>query len=402
MPYCLGFNLWYNAEIMSKLKLLLRTLSQVETVFMILSLVALISTAVIQSSADKNITQMHKSIDILKNVVITEAISCSDTSDIKSISTDTKNTINSTLKGLKVLCSYDVSVIEVVNTISNSIPAVSSFPEYVKLLDDVEALSDRIYTLEGKLRYGYQVLSSLCSILLLLSIVLAVKKHFDNERRFVHWVKHREIAQKRISIQEEERVRIARELHDGIAQDLARTKLIMQKGSSDVIEEALLAIDDSIKSVRWLCSSLRNGFDYSNVLEYVCEETICNFKQQYFIPISVVIATSKKTRWKQEQCYEINRILQEGLTNVAKHSHASSVSLHIVEVGFSLRIVLEDNGVGLSGLAGFGMRGIRERCELLNGEVLWETPTTGGTRLIVTIPLPTEINEEINNDNTTG
>ena len=380
---------------MNRIRLLLRTISQVETVFMILSLIALTSTAILQSNADRNITQMHKSIDTLKNVVITEAISNGINLSDREISVQASATISSVLGNLKVLCAYDVKVLNAVSTISNDTIKFSSVKQYIKLLGDIEILSDCIYSLERKLRYGYQMLSSLCSMLLLLSIILAVKRHFDNEMRFVHWVKHRDLALKRISIQEEERFRIARELHDGIAQDLARTKLIMQKTSSDVITEALVAVDDAIKSVRWLCSSLRNEFDFSSNLEYICEETVCNFKQQYFIPLNVVFATSKKTRWKPEQCYEINRILQEGLTNVARHSQATSVSLHFVEVGFSLRIVLEDNGIGLSGLAGFGMRGIRERCELLSGEAIWDKPDTGGTRLIVTIPLPMESDKEI-------
>jgi signal transduction histidine kinase len=86
------------------------------------------------------------------------------------------------------------------------------------------------------------------------------------------------------------------------------------------------------------------------------------------------------------------RIAQEGLNNVVRHANASIVRLYVVDKDDELYMLLEDNGVGFiveerrSG-TGSGLRNIRERAELLNGEVSIESTKGTGTCIEVHIPI---------------
>jgi signal transduction histidine kinase len=66
------------------------------------------------------------------------------------------------------------------------------------------------------------------------------------------------------------------------------------------------------------------------------------------------------------------------------------VVVRTLTVGPQVKVLVEDDGVGIHGPEGFGMRGIRERASLLGGTVQWDALETGGTRMTLTIPLPGE------------
>ncbi len=89
------------------------------------------------------------------------------------------------------------------------------------------------------------------------------------------------------------------------------------------------------------------------------------------------------------------RICQESLTNVRKHAAASEVSVTLSYNGDSVRLQVLDNGVGIGSAAGCrergqgrGLAGMEERANLLGGRCVAEEAETGGTRVLVDIPLP--------------
>jgi len=204
-------------------------------------------------------------------------------------------------------------------------------------------------------------------------------------------------AVQRGKIQEHERWRIARELHDGVAQELARAKLCFeqlecascpQTTNKSVRDDLSGALSFSIKEIRWICGGLRRAGPSEATLELILEQSAAEFRARYGLPTAVQRINELSKNWDEAALHEIARIVQEGFTNVGRHSGASQVLLRSLTVGSSLKIQVEDDGSGIRGEEGFGMQGMRERAVLLGGTVHWDQLEPGGTRMTLTIPIP--------------
>jgi signal transduction histidine kinase len=81
------------------------------------------------------------------------------------------------------------------------------------------------------------------------------------------------------------------------------------------------------------------------------------------------------------------RVAQEGMTNIRRHANATQASIDVQCGRSSAHLVITDNGSGVPpGAEGFGLRGMRERVELIGGSVALEANPGGGTRLAIVIP----------------
>jgi signal transduction histidine kinase len=95
------------------------------------------------------------------------------------------------------------------------------------------------------------------------------------------------------------------------------------------------------------------------------------------------------TRLLDEQETAVYRIVQEALTNIAKHARANRVQVEIVEGPSALRILVADDGVGFEPATrsdGFGLEGVRERVDLLDGQMRIVSAPAEGTEIVVTLP----------------
>lgn len=203
------------------------------------------------------------------------------------------------------------------------------------------------------------------------------------------------------SVREEERKGVAREIHDELGQNLTTLKLHLglltedlppgseelRRKFSDMIED----IDVTIQSVKRLISSLRPGLldDLGLVaaIEWQAEE----FQRRTGIRCAVCFEPPDITL-DPDRSTAVFRIFQETLTNVARHAHARSVSVALTADGAAIKLVVSDDGVGLSAAAleaprSFGLMGIRERAFYWGGEVSFHGEAGRGTTVTVTIPL---------------
>ena len=191
-----------------------------------------------------------------------------------------------------------------------------------------------------------------------------------------------------------ERTRIARELHDSLGHTL--TDLDIQLAVAQELrrrdpEQAARAVDLAKTLVgqciedtsRALQRLRRSDFDLNQALGTLLEQV-----QQ---------TSNLKVRWELNlppltvyQSYQIYCIMKEAIMNVQKHAQASQLTLHGIVVAKDIVLNVEDDGVGveMSKLyAGFGVQGMRERAQLLGGQLEIQTTLTKGTRLEVTLPL---------------
>lgn len=214
--------------------------------------------------------------------------------------------------------------------------------------------------------------------------------------------KQKELTQRIIDTQEEERGRVARELHDGISQiligvryalDLAVRKI--KTGASGVDESINISKDgltDAINEVRRISRDLRPGVLDDLGLGPALKGLATEFSTHTGIKTEFETVVFSN-RLQSDAKTALYRVAQEALTNIERHAQASKVSLELFghRKGATLRIV--DNGIGIKkdGVLtaknyGLGLRNMQERIENLDG-TLSISSTPKGTRVEAHLPL---------------
>jgi signal transduction histidine kinase len=201
-------------------------------------------------------------------------------------------------------------------------------------------------------------------------------------------------------VREEERIRIAREVHDELGQALTGLKLQLTwlgrrlpKKLDSLREHAATmseGIDATIQTVRRIATELRPGVLDSAGLLAALEWQAQQFELQTGIRCRVT-SDVKDTRWNEELNTAFFRIFQETLTNVIRHAQATQVDVRFMEFGHALVLEVRDNGRGISeaearNTKSIGLLGMRERAALLGGEVFLLGEPGKGTAVTVRIP----------------
>jgi PAS domain S-box-containing protein len=206
------------------------------------------------------------------------------------------------------------------------------------------------------------------------------------------------------SVKEEERKRIAREIHDELGQNLLALRLDISQlharvGHHDTrlgrrVTAALATIDATLRSVRGIMNDLRPAvldLGLAAALEWLVNDfrNRCGIDCRLRMPHDVGFA-----RVDGETAVVLFRIVQESLQNVLRHARASYVEVALEELGDEIMLSVEDNGVGIAPQhrnksGSFGLIGIAERVDALRGTLhLHDYEPGAGTRLSVRLPLP--------------
>ena len=205
----------------------------------------------------------------------------------------------------------------------------------------------------------------------------------------------------RLAAAEAERGRWARELHDETLQALGSLRLILSAaGRSDTIEakakaigQALEQLELDITTLRALITELRPAALDQLGLEPALLALIDRHRASGLEVEARVELASEHGRMAERLDPELEtglyRIVQEALTNAAKHGCAEQAVVEVVRDGGSIRIKVADNGAGFDPSAattGFGLAGMRERVELLGGELTIESAPGDGTTITAAMP----------------
>ncbi len=204
----------------------------------------------------------------------------------------------------------------------------------------------------------------------------------------------------RINSEEEERRRIAKELHDGIAQTLVSLKLrfyALLMGERNLSEEYKLEFETSIDSLDDACTEVRNishqmmapallELGLISAMEELLQKSLGILGITYQFEYSAI----KNKQLEQRIEIALYRICQELVQNIIKHSEASEVNVLLYEANSSLVLSVEDNGKGLPAdevAEGIGMMNINSRVAAIQGKVSFENGVEKGLIATVRIPL---------------
>lgn len=213
----------------------------------------------------------------------------------------------------------------------------------------------------------------------------------------------RELAAALHEVRETEQVRIARELHDELGQHLTGLKMdIAWFGGRLPAEPPELLrkaegmkklVDTAVKSVRRLASELRPLVLDDLGLVAGLEWLVQDFSSRHGIEVALDMDIGDATP-SDAQASALFRILQESLTNVARHAGASRVRVSLAHEAGRLVLGVQDDGKGLADDTGksgsFGLIGIRERALMLGGQANVSSRPGEGTLVEVSIPLRAE------------
>ena len=206
-----------------------------------------------------------------------------------------------------------------------------------------------------------------------------------------------------INIQESERRRLARDLHDDTGQALTALKMSLEitrnELSSDAdhtaerLNDAVALADDTLEKLRAISHNLRpptlDTVGLNSALEGLCKV----FTQRTQMPVSYVGMDTTEISNPIDIC--LYRILQEGLTNCAKHGQVSHVEVSLKRNDDVVQLSIQDNGQGFDladtlsdqNETGIGLIDMQERLESLNGRMNVYSKPGAGARLVATIPL---------------
>ncbi|RME96078.1 MAG: sensor histidine kinase [Verrucomicrobia bacterium] len=215
----------------------------------------------------------------------------------------------------------------------------------------------------------------------------------------------RALARQLVHLREEERRRIAREIHDELGQALSGLKMdvawlerrlagVRDPGLAATLRERLgemaRAIDATVQTTRRLCTELRPGVLDDLGLAAAIQWQVREFERRSNLAVKLELP-GKMPAVHEATATAVFRVFQEILTNVARHAQASGVSVRLAADGTGVALEVRDDGVGfredrLQENEALGLLGMRERMALVGGRVVVQSAPGEGTTVRVWAP----------------
>jgi signal transduction histidine kinase len=195
-----------------------------------------------------------------------------------------------------------------------------------------------------------------------------------------------------------EHERLARELHDGAIQKVYTAGLLVESAArltekkTDLgsrLERAVVVLNDAIADLRQNLAELHHSDDISDetlmeMLEHLEQDPHYNT----LVKISLDLQVPSKKQLTPIRARHVFAIVNEAMANIMRHAHARTVVIQAQDLGERLKVSIKDDGTGLSpnAQAGYGLRNMRDRARLLNGELRFSEPSNKGTTVTLEIP----------------
>jgi PAS domain S-box-containing protein len=211
----------------------------------------------------------------------------------------------------------------------------------------------------------------------------------------------RELSRETHSVLEEERRRIAREIHDQLGQELSLFQLELgliqdqllqtQQDLRKKLKSMSARVDSSIRTVQKISADLRPTLLDNLGLGAAVEWAVKEFQKRTKIRCHISIQPAE-VKVDQDRSTALFRALQEGLTNVLRHAKATKVSIQLTKTHDAIVLAIRDNGVGIqrkqiNDSKSVGLTGMRERVRPWGGKVVITGEPREGTEITVTVPM---------------
>jgi signal transduction histidine kinase len=211
-----------------------------------------------------------------------------------------------------------------------------------------------------------------------------------------------EALRRSVEASEQERRRWARELHDETLQELAGIRMLLSgarraegAAGSAAVDAAIERVSTAIANLRALITELRpaslDEIGLAPAVHALVERVQATSGMELTADVSLAFeAGTADARLDPELEVVAYRFVQEALTNAVKHARATCVGVRVEDADGTLLVEVRDDGAGFepaAATAGFGLLGMRERIELVQGELDIDSAAGAGTTLTVRIPV---------------
>ncbi len=230
-----------------------------------------------------------------------------------------------------------------------------------------------LYEQQQQLSFGYAWILLISFFISLVSVFSLSEKERIKKNEF-----------KILSVVNENQLKLTREIHDGIAQDLAALKISIQNNDR---EKTAYFADQAFSEVRFLLEN--NHIEMNQDFVASIKDILSNFERHFEISTELFLASENVKKLPTKYQFEIFRIVNEALSNVARHSQAKNVIIRITDTIKGLHFIISDDGIGEKSLAKtenhnhYGIENIKSRAAEMNGTVTFDF--TGGTTIAISI-----------------
>jgi signal transduction histidine kinase len=293
--------------------------------------------------------------------------------------------------------------------------AVLALAHEIEQLNNTNLAAQRTEVMKRQAQFR-QALHSLLWQSLLLGLVVAltavarlraVERRSDVQRTRAEAAEGqmRHLSQQLVATQEEERRKLSRELHDHVGQMLTalrlevgrleRTRTTADGRFTQAVAECKSLVETMLRTVRDLALGLRPSMLDDLGLQPALEWHVRDFRRRYSLRVALSV-TGDLSDLPDHVRTCAYRIVQEALTNCARHAQASQVDISVCLQVHLLEVSVVDDGVGFDPTdrpRGLGLLGIEERVRELQGTFTIHSAPTHGTRLTVTLPASEDVPE---------
>ena len=258
--------------------------------------------------------------------------------------------------------------------------------------------------------YSQEDLEMVISMASQAGIMIENARMFDILRK--QQIQVQQILAQSVLAQEEERQRISIDLHDSVAQWLAGASYRVQTADallstnrSDEVRAELATVEDtidkSLKELRRVVIGLRPPALDELGLDHALRKSLEDLKSDGMICKFSEVGT--RTRLSSSVEIAVYRLVQEALTNIRKHAHATKVSLRLQFQEDALLVEVHDNGNGFDlsqtldsaiAVGHMGLLGMKQRAKMLGGDIKIKTGAGAGTTLTLSLPIPLQEGDE--------
>src|SRR6266498_2166573 len=196
-----------------------------------------------------------------------------------------------------------------------------------------------------------------------------------------------------------EHERLARELHDGAIQKVYTAGLLVESAArltesngelGSRLERAVVVLHDAIADLRQNLAELHHpdSFSSDESLVKLLSDVAQNPHYNTLVNISLDLKIPEEKTLSAIRTRHLLAIINEAFANIVRHAKARNVLLRAHELGEKLQIMIKDDGIGFSPNegSGYGLRNMRDRARLLNGELYFSEPSNKGTTILLDIP----------------
>ena len=230
----------------------------------------------------------------------------------------------------------------------------------------------------------------------------ALERRSDEQRAVAEAAEQqmRELSQRLVAAQEEERKSLSRELHDHVAQVLTalrmelgrieRTNVPVDAGVGPAVAECRQLVDDLFRTVRNLALGLRPSMLDDFGLQPALEWHVRDFTERYGVDVELEMNGDLDALPDRHRTC-VYRAVQEALTNCVRHASAQRIQVTVSADPACLRVRIADDGVGFDPARprhGLGLRGLEERVRELDGSMNIAGGSGQGTTLQIRLPMP--------------